>query len=78
MILWDFPSGAVDKNPPANAGHTGSIPGVGRFHTPKSNEVGVSQLLSQCGATTEACVPRAWAPQQNKSPQGEVHGYNKE
>ena len=25
--LWYFPGGAVVKNPPANAGDTGSIPG---------------------------------------------------
>ena len=30
-------SGAVVKNPPANAGHTGSIPGPGRSHMPRSN-----------------------------------------
>ena len=24
---WDFPGGAVVKNPPSNAGDTGSIPG---------------------------------------------------
>ena len=29
---WDFPGGTVDKNPPANAGDTGSIPGPGRCH----------------------------------------------
>ena len=29
---WDFPSGAADKNPPANAGDMGLIPGMGRFH----------------------------------------------
>ena len=28
-----FFSGLVVKNPPANAGHMGSIPGPGRFHT---------------------------------------------
>ena len=28
----DFPIGPVDKNPPANAGYTGSIPGLGRIH----------------------------------------------
>ena len=33
----DFPGDAVDKNPPANAGHTSSIPGLGRFHMPWSN-----------------------------------------
>ena len=27
-----FPGGAVVKNPPANAGDTGSIPGPGRSH----------------------------------------------
>ena len=27
-----FPSGAVGKNPSANAGDMGLIPGVGRFH----------------------------------------------
>ena len=26
-----FPGGSVVKNPPANAGNTGSIPGSGRF-----------------------------------------------
>ena len=30
----DFPGGAVVKNPPANAGDTGSIPGPGRSHMP--------------------------------------------
>ena len=33
----DFPGGAVVKNPPANAGDTGSSPGPGRFHMPQSN-----------------------------------------
>ena len=28
----DFPGGTVVKNPPANAGDTGSIPGPGRSH----------------------------------------------
>ena len=31
-----FPGGTVDNNLPANAGDTGSIPGPGRFHTPRS------------------------------------------
>ena len=34
---WDFPGDAVVKNPPANAGDTGSIPGPGRSHMPRSN-----------------------------------------
>ena len=29
-----LPGGAVAKNPPANAGDTGSIPGPGRSHMP--------------------------------------------
>ena len=33
----DFPGGAVIKNPPANAGDTGSIPGAGRSHMLQSN-----------------------------------------
>ena len=27
--LWDFPGGPLVKDPPANAGHVGSIPGPG-------------------------------------------------
>ena len=33
----DFPGGTVVKNPPANAGDTGSSPGLGRSHVPRSN-----------------------------------------
>ena len=32
-----FAGGAVVKNPPANAGDTGSSPGLGRCHMPQSN-----------------------------------------
>ena len=35
--LWDFPGGAVVKNLPVNAGDTGSSPGLGRSHKPRSN-----------------------------------------
>ena len=34
---WDFPCGTVVKNPPADAGDMGSIPGLGRSHMPRSN-----------------------------------------
>ena len=34
---WDFPGGTVVKNPPSNAGDTGSIPGPARSHMPQSN-----------------------------------------
>ena len=33
----DFPGGAVVKNPPVNAGDTGSSPGPGSSHMPRSN-----------------------------------------
>ena len=38
--LWDFPGGPVVKNPPYNAGDTGSIPGQG------------TKILHASGATT--------------------------
>ena len=33
----DFPGGAVVNNPSANARDTGSSPGLGRSHMPRSN-----------------------------------------
>ena len=33
----DFPGGPLVKNLPANAGVTGLIPGLGRFHMPWGN-----------------------------------------
>lgn len=32
--LAEFPSGTVDKSPPANVREKGPIPGPGRFYTP--------------------------------------------
>ena len=46
------------KNPPVSAGDMGSIPGPGRFH-----------MISPFVTTTEAQVPRARVPQQEKPPQ---------
>ena len=37
LCLGDFPGVAVVKNPPANAGDTGLIPGPGRSHMLRSN-----------------------------------------
>ena len=37
----------VKKNPPANAGGTGSIPGPGRSHMPQGNQASALPLLSQ-------------------------------
>ena len=58
-----FPGGAVVENLPANAGDTGSSPGLGRSHMPRSNWAGEPQLLSLrvwslCSATREATVVR--------------------
>ena len=58
-----FPGGAVVENLPANAGDTGSSPGLGRFHMPRSNWAREPQLLSLhvwslCSATREATMVR--------------------
>ena len=58
-----FPGGAVVENLPANAGDTGSSPGLGRSHMPQSNWVREPQLLSLrvwslCSATREATTVR--------------------
>ena len=58
-----FPGGAVVENLPANAGHTGSSPGLGRSHMPRSNWARAPQLLSLriwslCSATREAVIVR--------------------
>ena len=78
MSLRDFPGGAEDKNPSANAGNTGSSPGPGRSHMPRGNSIRAlqllslhsrahkPQLLSPRATTTEARAPRARAPQQEK------------
>ena len=50
----DFPGGAVVKNPPANAGDTGSSPGPGRSHMPRSNLARAPQLLSLPSRACEA------------------------
>ena len=36
-VFLDFPGGAVVKNPPASAADTGSSPGPGGSHMPRSN-----------------------------------------
>ena len=54
-----FPGGAVVKNPPANAGDTGSSPGPGRAHMLQSNQACAPQLLSLC---SRACEPQLLSP----------------
>ena len=63
----------MNKNPPANAGDSGSIPGLERFHMLWNIQACVPQLLRARAATTEAHIPRACALQQGKSLQREAH-----
>ena len=61
--LPGFPGGAVVENLAANAGDTGSSPGLGRSHMPRSNWAREPQLLSLrvwslCSATREAAIVR--------------------
>ena len=56
-----FPGGAVVESLPANAGDTGSSPGLGRYHMPRSSWAHEPQLLSLCvwslcSATREAAT----------------------
>ena len=37
ILTLGFPGAAVVENLPANAGDTGSSPGLGRSHMPRSN-----------------------------------------
>ena len=79
-----FPGGAVVKNLPANARDTGSSPGPGRSHMPRSSYARAPQLLSLCSrackpqllsprtTTTEAREPTARALQQEKPLQWEA------
>ena len=68
----DFPGGTVVGSPPANAGDTGSSPGPGRSHMLRSRRAHAPQLLSLRATTTEAQVPRARTPQQEKPLQWEA------
>ena len=43
----------MDKNPPANVGDTGPIPGPGKFHMLWGNQARVPQLMSLCAELLE-------------------------
>ena len=69
-----FPGGAVVENLPANAGDTGSSPGLGRSHMPRSNWAREPQLLSLrvsslCSATREAAIVRGPCTAMKSGPQ---------
>ena len=58
-----FPGGAVVESLPANAGDTGSSPGLGRSHMPWSKWAREPQPLSLhvwslCSATRDAAIVR--------------------
>ena len=58
-----FPGGAVVEGLPANAGDTGSSPGLGRSHMPRSDWAREPQLLSLrvwslCSAAREVAMVR--------------------
>ena len=58
-----FPGGAVVESPPANAGDTGSCPGPGRSHMPRSGWACEPwplslRVRSLCSATGEATTVR--------------------
>ena len=62
-LFWGFPGGAVVESLPANAGDTGSSPGLGGSHMPWSNYAREPPLLSLrvwslCSATREAAIVR--------------------
>ena len=62
-MIRGFPGGAVVESLPANAGDTGSSPGLGRSHMPRSDWAREPQLLSLrvwslCSATREAAIMR--------------------
>ena len=67
MPVPDFPGGTVDKNPPANAGDLGLIPGARRFYVLRSNYAHAPQLLrpplsSPWTVTTEPVCHSYWSP----------------
>ena len=63
LILLGFPGSAVVESLPANAGDTGSSPGLGGSHMPQSGWAREPQLLSLriwslCSTTGEAAMVR--------------------
>ena len=56
IAIKGFPGGAVVKNPPANAGDTGLIPGLGRSHM--SNQARAPQLLKPTRLQPVLCNKR--------------------
>ena len=73
MHRWGFPGGAVVENLPANAGDTGSGPGLGGSCMPRSGWARKPQLLSLrvwslCSATGEAAMVRGLRTEMKSGP----------
>ena len=65
--MQDFPGGPVVKNPPANAGCTGSTPGPGRVHLPQGKWACAPQ--QERPLQQEACTSQGEkAPMQQEDP----------
>ena len=87
ITVEDFPGDAVDKNPPVNAGtqvlsllledstYCRATKPVHNSWSPWGvhSRAHKLPLPSLCTLTTEACSPRACAPQQKKPPRWEAH-----
>ena len=77
-VIWTSPHGTVDKNPPANAGDMGSIPGLRRFTCHRAINACEPQIPSLTSRARKPQLlkpvhPRACALQQGKFPQWEAH-----
>ena len=77
MGIKGFPGGAVVESLPADAGDTGSSPGLGGFHMPRTNWAREPQLLSLrvwslCSATREAAIVRGPLAATGESPRTEM------
>ena len=70
-VIWTSPRGTVDKNPPANAGDMGSIPGLRRFTCHRAINACEPQIPSLTSQARKPQLlkpvhPRACALQQGK------------
>ena len=57
LIFQGMPGGAMDRNPPANAGDMGLIPGPGRSQKPWSNSACELQLLKPACCKRDLAQP---------------------
>ena len=73
--IRNFPGGAVDKNPSAHVGDTGSIPSPGRCHVLLSSEARAPQLLSPRSRARE---PQLWRPMCLQPVSGHKRGHHDE